>query len=101
MKVIVLVSLGFFLAGNALAQGTVLWSPPTEPITTNGLGGAGPISGTNTYRFGLYAGPAGSSSDSLSLVGLARNDPLLPGRIEGGNGPHGPLLVPGFANGST
>jgi hypothetical protein len=73
MKLLLSVAVCFCFALGVFGQGTIVWNPPTTPITTNGLGNSGPISGTGNYRFGLYVGLAGSSSGSLSLVGITTN----------------------------
>lgn len=73
MKSLLLVAVFIWFAVNVSGQGTLVWNPPTSPITTNGLGSNGPISGAGNYRFGLYVGPVGSSAGSLMLVGLTTN----------------------------
>ena len=69
---------------NVSGQGTLVWNAPTNSITTNGLGGNGPISGAGNYRFGLYVGSPGSPAGSFSLVGLAVNGDV-PGMYPGQN----------------
>ena len=95
MRTLLLVSLGFLLTCSALAQGTITWTTPTNPITTNGLGNSGPISGAGNYRFGIYVGPSGSSAGSLTLVALTTNSALA-GAIQGGSF----VLPVGFPNGT-
>jgi len=73
MKLLLSAAIGFWFTLNTFGQGTIAWNTPTSPITTNGLGNSGPISGAGNYRFGLYVGPSGSPQDSLTLVGLTTN----------------------------
>jgi hypothetical protein len=45
MKSLLSAAVCICFALNVSGQGTLIWNPPTTPITTNGLGGNGPISG--------------------------------------------------------
>ena len=67
-------------------QGTVHFgNTPTTLITTNDFQShIGNILGAGNYQFGLYVGPFGSPSDSLTLTALALNGAVA-GRFEGGN----------------
>lgn len=76
MKSLLSVAVCIWFSLNVSGQGTIVWNSPIGPITTNGLGGMGPISGAGNYRFGLYAGAVGSPAGSLVLVGLTTNGNL-------------------------
>ena len=73
MKLLLSVAVCIWFTLNVSGQGTIVWDPPTSPITTNGLGGNGLISGAGNYKFGFYVGPSGSSEGSLMLIGLTTN----------------------------
>jgi hypothetical protein len=89
------VAVCILFALNVSGQGTLIWNAPTNSITTNGLGGNGPISGAGNYKFGLYVGSPGSLAGSFSLVGLAVNG-NVPGSYPGQNG----IIPPPFGAGT-
>jgi len=65
------------------AQGRVAFANnPSTPITLQSSGAN--ISGSGTYRFGLYVGPAGTPEALLELVGTGLNG-IVAGQFSGGN----------------
>jgi len=77
------------LPAGATAQGDVLFANfghlPHTLFTTNHLGNSGLMSGTDAFRIGLYIAPDGTTTESLfTLVAVATNNPLVPGRFNGG-----------------
>lgn len=88
MKSIVLFA-GIFLALTASGQGLVRFANTSSTLLTAfdyNTGTLVPITGTNTFRIGLFVGSSGSSAGSLTMVGLATNysAPPLRGLFNGG-----------------
>ncbi|HWN97496.1 MAG TPA: hypothetical protein VNT99_20875 [Methylomirabilota bacterium] len=77
MKSTAITFLGILFTLSIFAQspGSVNWgNTSTTLIYTNDCNGAlGGITGSSTYRFGLYVGPLGSPAPSLVLIATAMN----------------------------
>ena len=102
MKKLLLLAILLGTAVSALAQGSVSFRNNASTSfyfrTNNFAGTVGLMSGTNAYRIGLYATPGTiSTSNSLTLVGLATNSAALPGRFLG---PSPYVLPAGYAPGT-
>jgi hypothetical protein len=84
MKRILIQWLILSLPATLLGQGQVNFlNTAATPIRTNGMN----ISGLNTFRIGLYTAPAGTVNESLfTLIAVATNSSLVPGRIGSGGG---------------
>jgi hypothetical protein len=82
---------------SGLGQGMVHFgNTPTTLITTNDFQShIGNILGAGNYSFSLYAGPFGSSSESLALIIPRATNGAVAGRFDGGIG-----TLPGFVAGT-
>ncbi len=69
------------------AQGVVSFqnTSGTRFFTNSFIGSPGYMSGINAYRIGLYTAPDGTVNESFfTLIAVATNSALLPGRFGGG-----------------
>ena len=94
MKQILLLLAVLVLPTSGLAQGRVIFANTgTTLFYTNGGLGYQPISGSNTWRIGLYIAPVGTTDPSLfSLTAVATNTRTLPGRF---SYPEAPYTIAG------
>ena len=79
------------LPTTVVAQGQVIFANTASTVftTNNPTGVSGLISGMNTYRIGLYIAPDGTLDPSLfTLVGVATNAALAPGRFSHPEAPY-------------
>ena len=85
MKKILLTIVGLAIAASSYAQGTVNFANGTTTRITNTVTGQALATTANGFRFGLYVGVNGSTSNQLVLAGLATNATLSAGTFSGGN----------------
>lgn len=87
MKRIALFLTAMAMSVTAYSQGTLVFANgATSLITTNSLAGqTGNIQGAGQYRFALYIGAAGSTSNQLVIIAPSTTNGPIAGRFSGGS----------------